>query len=97
MKTFAFSLFGQSDSFRDLFMQFYWAETVMFVKKWKLIFSQIGRMNWGAGHLIIIEGTGGWAFANKDCPRGRAFDQFFKCPGFAWGLAPPVKDIPCTS
>ena len=36
---------------------------------------------WSAGlggrHLAIIVGTGGGAFANKNCPQGRAFDEFF--------------------
>ena len=40
-------------------------------------------MDWGAGHLTIIEGTGSGAFANKNCPQGRAFDQFFQMPGVA--------------
>ena len=39
----------------------------------------------GAGHLTIIVGTGGagggGAFANKNCPQGRAFEQFFQMPG----------------
>ena len=38
-------------------------------------------MDWGAGHLTIIVGTGGGPFANKKCPQGRAFELFFKCPG----------------
>ena len=28
-------------------------------------------MDWGAGHLTIIVGTGGRAFANKNCPQSR--------------------------
>ena len=46
------------------------------------------RCKWGltgGGHLTIIVGTGGWAFANKNCPQSRAFHNFFKCPGFAGG------------
>ena len=31
----------------------------------------------GAGHLTIIVGTRGGAFANKNCPQGQAFDFFF--------------------
>ena len=47
-------------------------------------------MDWEAGHLTIIEGTGGGKFANqKNCPQGRAFDQFFQksgvCPGVCLG------------
>ena len=38
-------------------------------------------MDWGAGHLTIIVGTGGGAFANKNCPQGQAFEQFFQMPG----------------
>ena len=41
----------------------------------------IDRMDWGAGHLTIIVGTGGGAFANKNCPQCRAFEQFFQMPG----------------
>ena len=45
----------------------------------------IDRIDWGAGHMTIIVGTGGGAFANKSCPQGRAFEQFFKCPGVCPG------------
>ena len=45
----------------------------------------IGLTDWGAGHLAIIVGTGGGAFANKNCPQGRAFDQFFQMPGVCPG------------
>ena len=38
-------------------------------------------MDWGAGHLTIIVGTGGGAFANKNCPQDRAFEHFFQMPG----------------
>ena len=38
-------------------------------------------MDWGAGHLTIIVGTGSGAFANKYCPQGRAFEQCFQIPG----------------
>ena len=44
-------------------------------------------MDWGAGHLTIIVGTGGGAFVDKRCPQGRAFEQFFQMPGYARGLA----------
>ena len=43
-------------------------------------------MDWRAGHLTTTEGTGGGAFANKNCPQGRAFEKKFKCPGYARGL-----------
>ena len=36
-------------------------------------------MDWGAGHLTIIVGTGGGAFANKN------LNNFFKCPGYTRG------------
>ena len=62
-------------------MQFYCAETVMFIKIRQPITLYIDGMNWRAGHLTTTEGTGGGAFANKNCPQGRAFEQFFKCPG----------------
>ena len=29
----------------------------------------------GPGHLTVIVGTGGGAFANESYPQGRAFDQ----------------------
>ena len=41
----------------------------------------IGQMDWGPGHSTIIVGTGGGAFANKNCSQGWAFDQFFQMPG----------------
>ena len=76
--------------FVTCFMQFYWAETLMFIKIWQPITLYIDRMNWRAGHLTTTEGTGG-AFANKNCPQGRALEQFFRFPGyarvFAWGEA----------
>ena len=51
------------------------------LKNWQLIFLYIGRMDWGAGQFTIIVGTGGGAFANKNCPQGRAFVHFFQMPG----------------
>ena len=49
----------------------------MFIEIWQLIILYIDRMDWRAGHLITVEGTGGGAFANKN----------FKCPGYDRGLA----------
>ena len=46
-----------------------------------LMFLYIGLMDWGTGHLIVIVGTGGGAFANENCLRGRAFYHFFQTPG----------------
>ena len=40
-------------------------------------------MDWRAGHLTTTEGTGDGAFANKNCPQGRALENLFKCPGYA--------------
>ena len=54
----------------------------MFIKIWQPITLYIDRMNWRAGHLTTTEGTGGRAFANKNCPQGRAFEHFSN----AWGL-----------
>ena len=34
----------------------------------------------GVRHLTIIVGTESKAFANKNCPLGLAFDQFFQMP-----------------
>ena len=45
-----------------------------------------------ARHLTIIVGTGGGAFANKNCPQCWAFDHFFKCPGFAREECPRLED-----
>ena len=61
----------------------------MFIKIWQSITLYIDRIDWRAGHLTTTEGTGGGAFANKNCPESRAFEQFFQmpgvCPGFARG------------
>ena len=48
------------------------------------IFVYIGRIGLGAGHLTIIVGMGDRAFANKNCPQGQAFNQFFQMPEVAW-------------
>ena len=53
----------------------------MFIKIWQLITLYIDRMDWRAGHLTTTEGTRGGAFANKNCPQGRAFEQFFQMRG----------------
>ena len=57
----------------------------MFIKIWQPITLYIDRMDWMAGHLTTTEGTGDGAFANKNYPQGRAFEQFFQMPGFARG------------
>ena len=46
----------------------------------------IDRMDWRAGHLTTTEGTRGRAFANKNCPRGRAFEFFSNARGMPRGL-----------
>ena len=38
--------------------------------------------------MTIIVGTGGRAFANKNCPQGRLFEQFFQLPGVCPGVCP---------
>ena len=53
----------------------------MFIKIWQPITLYIDRMDWRAGHLTTTEGTEGGAFANENCPQGRAFEQFFQLPG----------------
>ena len=58
----------------------------MFIKIWQPITLYIDRMDWRAGHLTTTEGTGGGAFANKNCPQGRAFEHFFNCPGMPGGF-----------
>ena len=62
-------------------MQFYWAETVMFIKIWQPITLYIDRMDWRAGYLTTTEGTGGGAFAKKIARRAGHLNNFFKCPG----------------
>ena len=37
-------------------------------------------MDWEAGHLTVIVGTGAGAFANESCLQVRAFNQFFQMP-----------------
>ena len=57
----------------------------MFIEKRQLlIFLNIGRMDWGAGHLTILIGTGGRVFANKIARRTGHFSIF---SGFAGGDA----------
>ena len=58
----------------------------MFIKIWQLIILYIDQMDWRAGHLTTTEGTGSRAFANKNCPRGRAFEFFSNAPGTLGGL-----------
>ena len=53
----------------------------MFIKIWQPITLYIDRMDWRARHLTTTEGTGGGAFANKNCPQCQAFEQFFQMPG----------------
>ena len=55
----------------------------MFIKIWQLIILYIDQMDWRAGHLTTTEGTGGRAFANKNCPQGRALEKIFpgRLPG----------------
>ena len=45
-------------------------------------------MDWGAGYLTIIVGTGNGALADKNYPQGRAFEQFFQKPGVCPGVCP---------
>ena len=60
----------------------------MFIKIWQLITLYIDRMDWKVGHLTTTEGTGGGAFANKNCPQRRAFEQliFSNARGMHGGL-----------
>ena len=57
----------------------------MFIKIWQPKSLYIDRMDWRAGHLTTTEETGVGAFANKNCPQGRAFEQFFQMPGVCPG------------
>ena len=45
----------------------------------------IDQMDWRARHLITTEGMRGGAFANKNYPQGRVFEQFFQMPGVCPG------------
>ena len=58
----------------------------MLIKIWQPITSCIDRMDWKAGHLTTTEGTGSGAFANKNFPQGREFEQFFQMPGVCPGV-----------
>ena len=60
----------------------------MFSKIWQPITLYIDQMDWRAGHLTTTEGTGGGAFADKNCPQGRPFEQFFQIPGVCPGICP---------
>ena len=60
----------------------------MLIKIWQPITLYIDRLDWRAGHFTTTEGTGGGAFANKNCPQGRAFEQFFQMPGACPGVCP---------
>ena len=60
----------------------------MLIKIWQLIILYIDRMDWRAGHSTTTEGTEGGAFANKNCPQGRAFELFFQMPGVCSGVCP---------
>ena len=83
---FTLSFFSRSNSFRDLFYAVLLTETAsMFIKIWELIILYIDWMYWRAGHLTTTEGTGGRAFANKNCLQGWAFEQFFQMPRVCLG------------
>ena len=88
MQPFILSFFSRCDSFRDLFYAALLAETAMFIKIWRLIILYIDWMDWRAGHLTTREGTGGGAFAKKNCPQNRAFERFFQMPGVCPGGCP---------
>ena len=60
----------------------------MFIKIWQPITLYIDRVDLRAGHLTTTEGTRGGAFANKNCPQGRAFEQFFQMLGVCPGVCP---------
>ena len=72
--------------FVTCFMQFYWAETVMFIKIWQAITLYIDRMDWGAGHLTTTEGTGVEHLPTKIVRKAGHLNNFFKCPGYARGF-----------
>ena len=48
----------------------------MFIRIWELIILYIGGTG-GPGIWLATEGTGGGAFANKNCLQGPAFEIFF--------------------
>ena len=56
-------------------MQFYLAETVMFIKKLQLIFLYFGLMDWGVGHLTVVVGMRGRAFDHHSRNGGRGICQ----------------------
>ena len=44
-------------------------------------------MDWGVGHLTVVIGMGGGAFANESSLQGWAFAHFFWCSGICSGGA----------
>ena len=58
----------------------------MFIKIWRLIILYIDWMDWRAGHLTTTEGTGGGAFANKNCPQAGHLNNFLNARGMPGGL-----------
>ena len=81
VKPFALSFLSRSDSFCDLFFTILLCWNSYFYQKWQPIILYIDRLDWGAGHLTILVGTGGGVFSNKNCPQGRTFDHLFQLPG----------------
>ena len=50
------------------------------------MFLYIGQMDWGAGYLIIIVGTGAGHLPTKIARRAGHLTNSFKRPGFARGF-----------
>ena len=43
-------------------------------------------MDCGSGHLTVIVGTEGGAFAKESSRRAEHLNTFFQCPGFSRGM-----------
>ena len=80
IEPFALSFFSRSDSFRDLFYAVLLScITVIFNKIWQLITLYIDGLEGRA--FDHHRRNGGGAFANKNCPHGRAFEFFSNARG----------------
>ena len=79
IKPFSLSFFSRSDSYSSIELK-----QLCLLKNGKQYFCIV--VGWTGGRAFGHHSrNGGGAFANKNCPQGRAFDNFFKCPGFARG------------
>ena len=88
IKSSALSFFSQSNSVRELFYAVLLSWNSHVYWKWQLIILYIDQMDWGAGHLTIIVGKGGY-LPTKTARRAGHLNIFFQmprvCPGVCQG------------